>query len=35
VSRSRYETLEKKVTELAKIANDAKKTADKALAAKK
>jgi BMFP domain-containing protein YqiC len=35
VSRSRYETLEKKVAELGKIANDAKKTADKALAAKK
>jgi hypothetical protein len=35
VSRSRYETLEKKVTEIAKIANEAKKAADKAIAAKK
>jgi hypothetical protein len=35
VSRSRYESLEKKVTEIAKIANEAKKAADKAIAGKK
>lgn len=35
VSRSQYESLEKKVLEIGKIANDAKKAADKALAAKK
>jgi hypothetical protein len=35
VSRSRYESLEKKVAELTKITNEAKKAADKALAAKR
>jgi hypothetical protein len=35
VSRYRYKSLEKKVTEIAKIAKEAKKAADKAIAAKK
>jgi hypothetical protein len=35
VSRSCYESLEKKVTEIAKVANEAKKAADKAIAVKK
>jgi hypothetical protein len=35
VSNSRYKSLEKKVTKITKIANEAKKAADKAIAAKK